>query len=65
MAKVTATILGADEGTVLRNVETIRDVKEAMECPNHVASIEGETVDDDEFLEDGDFVDLAPDVKGG
>jgi hypothetical protein len=65
MAKVTVTVLGSENPVVLDDVDTVADVKAAMETPNHTATVGGEPADDDETLYDGDFVDLAPSVKGG
>lgn len=65
MAKVTVTVLGSENPVVLEGVETVGEVKAEMNCPNHAATVSGEPVDDDDELRDGDFVDLAPAVKGG
>lgn len=65
MAKVTVTVLGSETPVVLDDIETVGEVKDEMECGNHTATVGGEPADDDEELRDGDFVDLAPSVKGG
>lgn len=65
MAKVTVQVLGADNPVVLEEVYDIAEVKSAMETPNHTATVSGEPADDEQELFDGDFIDLAPNVKGG
>jgi len=65
MSKVTVQVLGADHPVVLSGVSTVADAKAELSVPNHAATIEGEPAADDQELFDGDFVDLAPAVKGG
>ena len=64
MAKVTGQVLGGDP-KVLESMETVGDVKKALQAPNHTATVNGEPAEDDYELADYEFVTLAPAVKGG
>ena len=65
MAKVTVQVLGAEGATVLEDVYSVEDVLDAMDTPNHSATVNGDSADADTELFDRDFIDLAPSVKGG
>lgn len=65
MAKVTVQVLGAEHPEILDGVSSVSDVLAEMETPNHTATVNGEASDADTELYDGDFIDLAPSVKGG
>lgn len=50
---------------VFDNVETITDVKLKLQLPNHTGIVNGDSETDSHQLVDGDFISLAPAVKGG
>lgn len=62
--RVTAVVLGGTP-RVLDNVETVADVKEMMNVPGYQATVNGDTADDNTFLEDFSYVSLSAAVKGG
>ena len=64
MAKVQAQVLGG-EIKQLDDVNAVTDVKSRLQATNHVATVNGEPVEDDYQLSDYEFVSLSPAVKGG
>lgn len=63
MASITVKVTGGNVQEM--QASTVREVKSKLSLPNHTASVNGETQDDDYELEDYEFVTLAPAVKGG
>jgi len=45
--------------------DTVGDVKAALNLQSHSAAVNGEAASDDQELEEGQLVTLAPSVKGG
>ena len=65
MAKVTAQVLGGAP-KILEDVYTVQEALEALELEgNYVANVNGDTVDMDYELSDGEFLNFATAVKGG
>lgn len=64
--KVTAQVMGGQAQT-FDGVDTIGDLKEklGLGSANYAASINGDPADNDDELEDFNFVSFAPPVKGG
>ena len=64
MANITVKVTG---GAVreLSDVNTVGEVKERLQLPNHAAAVNGESAANDFELEDYNFVTLSPAVKGG
>lgn len=63
MAKVNVQVLG---GTIKQiDAETVADVKNQLNVPQHTATVNGDSVDGSYLLEDYQFVMLSPAVKGG
>jgi sulfur carrier protein ThiS len=63
MPQVSAKVMGG--ALQLINAETVGDLKAKLGVQNHVANLNGDTVSDDQDLNEGDFVTFAPAVKGG
>jgi len=62
--KVTVQVMGGVSKT-LNGVSTIAQLKSELNLPKHVATLKGESADDNTKLSDYSFVTLAPAVKGG
>ncbi len=62
--KVTVQVVGGQSKT-LDGVNTIADVKRALNLPNHTATLNGDSASPETQLSDYNFVHLAPAVKGG
>jgi molybdopterin converting factor small subunit len=61
---VIAQVLGGEK-KILDNVVTVKDVQSKLSVDGYTATVNGNTETADYQLEDGDFVSLAPAVKGG
>lgn len=61
--KITAQAVGGQPKT-FDNIQTVGELKEEMGLPTYQASVNGEPADDDQELNDYEFVSLAPKVKG-
>lgn len=63
-SNVVAQVLGGEK-KVLDNVGTVSDVKAKLNAQSYTATVNGDSANDDQELENGDFVSLAQAVKGG
>jgi hypothetical protein len=61
--KVTVQVVGGQSKTF--DVETVGELKQLMNVPNHTATVNGESASNSTILGDYNFVHLAPAVKGG
>lgn len=61
--KVTAQVVGGQSKTV--SADTVGELKQLLNVPNHTATVNGESAGDSTKLSDFNFVHLAPAVKGG
>jgi hypothetical protein len=61
--KVTVQVVGGSSRTV--DADTVGELKQLMNVPNHTATVNGETQSNSFVLGDYNFVHLAPAVKGG
>jgi hypothetical protein len=62
MAQVVVKVIGGQPQNL--DASTVGDVKRKLNASTHVATVNGESVDDSYELEDNEFVSLAPSVKG-
>lgn len=62
--KVTAQAIGGQPKVFDNEYETVGEIKTAMNLGSYQATVNGEPADDDQELNDYDFVSLAPKVKG-
>lgn len=63
MAKITVKVTGGNVQEL--QADTVADVKEELNLPEHTVTVNGEAVDDDYELEDYEFVVLTEPAKGG
>lgn len=63
MAKIHAQVLGGSIKEI--EAETVGEAKRLMGAEKHAATVNGESADDDQDLNDFEFISLAPAVKGG
>lgn len=49
---------------IVEGCSTVGEVKQKLGIPGHTATINGDPADDDQELSEGDFMSLAPAVKG-
>ena len=56
---------GRPQEAELDEEATVGDLKSQLGLSRHTASVNGNPADDDEELNDGDFVTLSEPVKGG
>jgi len=62
---ITAQAVGGQPKTFTNEeMNTVGDVKAALELESYQATVNGEPADDDQELNDYEFVSLAPKVKG-
>lgn len=64
MADISVKVTGG-KLELLEDMETIQDVKDAMDLPNHAATKNGQPAGNEDALADGDFIILTTAVKGG
>lgn len=62
--KLTIAVLGGATKTE-QSYETVKEIKQALGLGSYTATVNGESVDDDDDLPDFGYVSLAPAVKGG
>lgn len=63
--KITAQVLGGQPKT-FDDVETVGDLRKELKLERgYTATVNGEPADDDQDLNDYEFVSFAPAVKGG
>jgi len=66
MISVMSKVLGGSaKANELSDEATVGDLKEILGLSKHTASVNGDSVDDDYELSDGDYVNFAEAVKGG
>lgn len=63
MAKVTVEIAGSP-AQVVEGMNTVGDVKKKFNKTNYIAKVNGDSAEDDQELNDYEFVSLAENVKG-
>lgn len=62
---VMAQVMGGEK-KILENMDTVSDVKNALNCQTgYTALVNGDAAEDDDELNEGDFVTLSKSVKGG
>ncbi len=62
MAKIKAQVVGGEVKDIY--AANVKEAKEQLSATTYTANINGDPVDNDYALEDGDFLTLAPAVKG-
>lgn len=62
MAEVVVKVIGGQPQNLSAN--TVEEVKSKLGLTTHVATVNGESVNDSYVLSDNEFVSLAPAVKG-
>jgi hypothetical protein len=62
--KITVSVIGGDTKTI-SDVNTIGDIKAALNLNNYTPTLNGESTSDSTPLEDFSYVTLAAPVKGG
>lgn len=61
--KITVQVAGGASKTV--NANTVGELKQMLNVPNHTALVNGEPAKDNFVLGDYNYVNLSPAVKGG